>query len=326
MRAAIPPPDEARADWAIAADFARRLELRLRPGRPTLFPYANPSGIFAEHAATTRGRDLDITGLSYARLEQQGPQQWPCPENAAAGRARLYTDHVFATPDGRARFAAVRYAPVAEDVDARFPFRLTTARLRDQWHGMSRTGTVASLCAHAPEPALEMNPADIARRGFVAGDLVRIESRRGSVIVPLSMSNDVRAGRACLPMHWGSAALAGRNGEGINAVTAKAFCPTSKQPELKHAAVRVVHAALRWQVVAFGFAANASSLAAMRDAARHTAASFDYASVVLIGAERGALLVRAAAVAPRSDIRARWARRGALRRSDARGRAPRSSR
>ena len=166
----------------------------MRPGRPTLFPYATPAAIFAEHAETTRGRDLDITGLSHARLDAIGPQQWPCREGDAQGRARLYTDHRFATADGRAQFAAVTYVPVAERVDARFPFRLNTGRLRDQWHGMSRTGTLATLFAHAPEPAVELNPADLARRGLAAGDLVRVESRRGNVVMPVVAVAERQAG------------------------------------------------------------------------------------------------------------------------------------
>ena len=105
-------PGEARADWRIAADFAQRLEMRLQPSYlariGTLFPYDAAAEIFAEHAATTRGRDLDITGLSHAVLDAHGPQQWPFAAGAGQGTARLYTDGVFPTADGRARFAAVR--------------------------------------------------------------------------------------------------------------------------------------------------------------------------------------------------------------------------
>ena len=101
----VPPPGETRHDWRIAVDFAHRLGERLgHDGVSRLFPYDNPESIFAEHRESTRGRDLDITGLSYALLESAGPQQWPYPEGAAAGRQRLYTDGVFATADGRARF------------------------------------------------------------------------------------------------------------------------------------------------------------------------------------------------------------------------------
>ncbi|MCP5940065.1 hypothetical protein NL351_29565, partial [Klebsiella pneumoniae] len=77
-------PGEALHDWEIATQFARRLEIALqqianRPHRATLFSYASPESIWNEHRETTRGRDLDITGLSYRILEEQGPQQWPYP-------------------------------------------------------------------------------------------------------------------------------------------------------------------------------------------------------------------------------------------------------
>ena len=97
-------------------------------------------------------------------LEQRGPQQWPMPEGATPGRARLYDDGGFRTPDGRARFVATPYRPVAEPRDARYPFALNTGRLRDQWHGMSRTGTLGRLFGHVPEPALQVHPQDLARR------------------------------------------------------------------------------------------------------------------------------------------------------------------
>src|SRR5207237_605297 len=103
------------------------------------------------------------------------------------------------------------------------------------------------------EPAVELHPADLARRDLREGDLVVIESRRGKVIVPVSASTAVKPGMASLPMHWGGNVLAGRDGCGINAVSGKATCPISHQPELKHAAVRISRCALPWQVVAFGY-------------------------------------------------------------------------
>jgi len=301
VRAALPPPGEARADWAIAVDVAHRLEARLRPGSPTLFPFASPAAVFAEHVATTRGRDLDIGGLTHARLDADGPRQWPCPAASSQGTARLYTDRRFATDDGRARFAAVRYVPVAERVDARYPFRLNTGRLRDQWHGMSRTGAVAALCAHAESPALEMHPADLGRRGLAAGELVRVESRRGHVVVPVAASEAVQPGAVFLPMHWGSATLAGRGSAGINAVTASATCPSSKQPELKHAAVRVAKAGLPWPLVAIGVPQRADDLLLLRERARQWAATCDFASVVVLDGPRPGVLLRAAHAGPLGD-------------------------
>ncbi|MCB2027770.1 MAG: molybdopterin-dependent oxidoreductase, partial [Rhodoferax sp.] len=97
VRAAVDAPGQARRDWEIVVDLARRLEARLphRAGRPTLFPYTDAESVWNEHRASTRGRDLDITGMSYALLEQAGPQQWPMPAGTTQGRARLYTDGRF---------------------------------------------------------------------------------------------------------------------------------------------------------------------------------------------------------------------------------------
>ena len=92
----------------------QRLEARLGTRRAdgrSLFEFDGPESIWNEHRESTRGRDLDITGLSYHTLEQDGPQQWPFPADARQGRARLYTDGRFATPDGRARFAALPWQP-----------------------------------------------------------------------------------------------------------------------------------------------------------------------------------------------------------------------
>src|SRR5690606_4089230 len=155
VRAAVPAAGQARHDWAIFTDIGRRLEQRLsqhtaryRPGVTTLFPYDTPESVWNEHRESTRGRDLDITGLSYEMLHPRGPQQWPVPEGAIEGRAGLYEVSRFPTADGRARFAAMPYVPVSEARDAPFPFSLNTGRLRDQWHGMGRTGTLGRVSGH----------------------------------------------------------------------------------------------------------------------------------------------------------------------------------
>ena len=178
VRRAVPAVGEARDDWRIAADFARALEARMRPGAPSLFPYEDAESVWNEHRESTRGRDLDITGLSYPTLNA-GAQQWPCPSGATQGKPRLYEDGNFPTPDGRARFADTAYVPLAEPRDVRHPFSLNTGRLRDQWHGMSRTGTIGRLFGHVPEPQIDMHAQDMARLKLVDGDLVQVTSKRG---------------------------------------------------------------------------------------------------------------------------------------------------
>ena len=329
VRAAVPPPGEARHDWQIAVDFARRL--RLPPSAPgrgpgwgcssaELFPYATPESIWLEHRETTRGRDLDITGLSYATLEQ-APQQWPFPASAQSGRARLYEDGVFATPDGKARFAAVRYQPVAEPREARYPFSLTTGRLRDQWHGMSRSGTLGRLFGHVPEPAVQLHPQELARLHLADGDLVHVTSRRGSIVLPAQASGALRPAQAFIAMHWGSEFVSGLSSTGaplagVNALTTSAYCPASKQPELKHAAVKILKAELPWTLLAAAWLPRDEVLA-RREALKALMALFPFASCVPFSSnapleqagtrERQGLLFRAAAYeAPPEHVLARF--------------------
>ena len=315
VRPAVAAPGEAREDWAIATDFALRLEQRLRGGRaasPSLFPYPNAESVWNEHRESTRGRDLDITGLSYAKLEV-APALWPFPEGASVARERLYEDGVFATADGRARFVDPPYVPPAEVRDARFPFALNTGRLRDQWHGMSRTGSIGRLFGHVPEPVVDMNVEDMARLGLVDGDLVSVASRRGRIVIPAQKSSAQSPAQVFIAMHWGEEVLSGRaaphDGEtldtgerlaGINTLTQPKFCPLSKQPELKQSAVKVAKAQLPWRLLALAWLPDDGVLAA-REALRPFMRDFAFASCVPFGRERTGVLLRAAAAAPPDD-------------------------
>ena len=272
VRAAVPPPGEARPDWKIAADFALRLGTML--GRKTFFGYESPEHIFNEHRESTRGRDLDITGLSYSLLEREGPQQWPYPEGAKTGRTRLYADGAFPTPSGRARFVATDYTPPMEALDAEYPLRLTTGRLRDQWHSMTRTGLVARLFSHSPEPEVALAPITLSTLGIRDGDLVRVRTRRGGMVLKARASDEMRPGDAFVAMHWGGRFV---SGAGTNALTLPATDPYSKQPELKHAAVRIEPIAARW---CGSFTARATP--ELQRAASARLPSFDYAALSLV--------------------------------------------
>ncbi|WP_066704833.1 nitrate reductase [Curvibacter delicatus] len=316
VRAAVPAPGQARHDWQIVVDFARRLQARGIGPRNELFAYATPESVWNEHRASTRGRDLDITGLSYTLLEA-APQQWPCPADTAQGhktngnatalpalgrqlgKARLYEDGVFPTPDGRARFANTVYREVAEPRESRYPFSLTTGRLRDHWHGMSRTGTLGRLFGHVAEPSVQMNAQDMTRRGLAEGDLVHVTSKRGSIVVPLQASAEVAAGQAFMAMHWGPEYLSGQSSTGqplagVNALTTSAFCPDAKQPELKHAAVKILKAELPWTLLAMAWLPADSALRT-REALRRLMLRFPFASCVPFGRDRTGVLLRAAA-------------------------------
>ena len=313
---AIKAPGETRHDWSIVVDFAQRLE-KLLPARPaTLFPYPTPESVWTEHRESTRGRDLDITGLSYAMLEQSGPQQWPLPEGATTGKVRLYEDGIFPTADGRAKFVNTVYKGVSEPRESRYPFSLTTGRLRDQWHGMSRTGTLGRLFGHVAEPAIQMNPQDMARRLLKEGDLVQVTSKRGSVVVPLQASNEVGMSQAFMAMHWGEEYLSGCSSTGqplagVNALTTSAYCPSSKQPELKHAAVKILKCELPWSMLGVAWLPVEQMLGA-REALQQLMRRFPFAACVPFSSnvalsdqaqERSGVLFRAAGHdAPPDDV------------------------
>jgi assimilatory nitrate reductase catalytic subunit len=300
VRPAVAAPGEARHDSRIVVDVARRLEALLPPRRAdgaALFGFDTPESLWNEHRESTRGRDLDITGLSYAMLERDGPQQWPLREGEATGAKRLYANGQFATADGRARFAAVAARPLAEKRDAPYPFSLNTGRLRDHWHGLSRTGTLGRLYGHASEPTVDMHPSDLARLRLASGDLVQVKSRRGTLVLPVSSSASVAPAQTFIAMHWGDEVLGGRHRGGINALTSPAFCPQSKQPELKHAAVKITPAALPWQLVARAW--MPADVALQRRAELLAECSeLDYAVCMPFGREPGATGVWLRAAAP----------------------------
>lgn len=287
VRSAVPAPGEARPDWAITSDFARRLETLLRPGQPSLFDFTDNQQLFDEYKQLTRGRDLDYSGLSYAILDERGPQQWPFPHSTSPGTPRLYADGHFATANGRAKFLAEPYMAAQEQREVHFPLTLNTGRLRDQWHGMSRTGTAARLFGHVEEAVLGLHPDELRARHLLNGDLVKIDSRRGSLVVPVEADEAVRVGQAYLPMHWGDRFL---KGLGTNVLTQPAFDPLSKQPELKQAAIEVSDARLPWQF----FALVEGDVQQRFSALRPLFEPFAFASLTLTGRERPALQIRAA--------------------------------
>ena len=311
VRAAVPAAGQARHDWQIATDFAQRLQsLLAKPDVPVLFPYTTPEAIWNEHRESTRGRDLDITRMSYALLEA-APQQWPMRAGRQQGLARLYEDGVFPTPDGKAHFVATAYQPVAEPRSARYPFSLTTGRLRDQWHGMSRTGTLGRLFGHASEPALTLNPQDMTRLQLQAGDLVHVTSTRASITLPVQPGPEVALNQAFMAMHWGEEFLSGtsatgRHLAGVNALTTPAYCPDSKQPEFKHSAVKILKADLPWNLLAVAWLPEATRLA-VQTQLQALMGEFAFASCVPFSSgasgpqERSGLQLRAAHHEPVAD-------------------------
>jgi len=247
QRPFMPMPGEARADWRIICDVAKRM------GFGHAFDYADPAAIFCEHAALScfenQGDRLFDIGAC-ARLDDAGyenfaPRLWP-QSNDGKAVDRLFADGCFPTPDKRARFVPVRQEDVAHAVDAAYPIALNTGRLRDQWHTMTRTGQVPCLMANAPEPVVEINPRDAAANHLVDGDLAHLSTRHGFARAKVKVTDAQRPGQAFLPMHW-SGLFAGNAGAG--SLASPVTDPYSGQPELKHVPICITREVKAWEGV-----------------------------------------------------------------------------
>ncbi|HEV7276068.1 MAG TPA: molybdopterin-dependent oxidoreductase [Devosiaceae bacterium] len=241
QRPFLPLPGEARPDWWIVTQVARRM------GFGTAFPYRSPAEIFAEHAALTAfenggNRDFDLSGLRGADYDTLPSTQWPVRE---APQARMFGDGRFFTEDGRARFVAVTPPPPL--LPAPGMLTLNTGRVRDHWHTMTRTGKAARLSAHMAEPFAELHPDDAAALGVRCAMLVRLENRHGSAVVRALISDRQQRGSVFVPMHWtGQFASSGR----VDALVRAQTDPQSGQPALKMAEVSVEPVTMGW----YGFA------------------------------------------------------------------------
>ena len=226
----VEPPGEALPDWKIIALAAGAL------GFGPHFMYESAEDIFVEFAALTAGTLCDISGASYNRLQREGPLQWPCANSRDPGKARLYEDRRFPAADGKASLIAVEHAPPVERPDDDYPLILTTGRIKQHWHTMTRTGKNAALRRKAPDPILEINRADARRYQIQDADFVEVISRRGKVMAQARVTDEIMLGTCFLPFHWG-------RDQGFfkaaNNLTISARDPLSRQPELKACAVRV---------------------------------------------------------------------------------------
>src|SRR5882757_6120446 len=245
QRPFLPPPGEARQDWWIIAEVARRL------GHGEAFAWTGVADIFREHARLSAfenegRRDFDIgacADIDDKAYDSLKPFVWPAAKDAPSTRTRFFAEGGFFHSDGRARLIATAareplYAPSGD-----WPIRLNTGRVRDQWHTMTRTAKSPRLAGHRPEPTIDLNAIDAAQRGLQDGDIAEVTSTWGRAVLRVHTSTALRQGEAFAPMHWtAQLSRAGR----INAAVNPAVDPISGQPELKHTPVEIRRLAVQW--------------------------------------------------------------------------------
>jgi assimilatory nitrate reductase catalytic subunit len=225
-RQAVQPPGEAWQDWKIVCALADRL------GAGDKFRFETPREIFEEIRVASRGGISDYYGITYERIDREFGVFWPCPSPEHPGTPRLYEDGRFGHPDGRARFQPVEWRPAAEEPDAEYPIILTTGRVVSQYLSGTQTRRIGGLVAQYPQPRCEIHPKLAATLGIADGDFVRVESRRGHIVVRAQVVKTIRPDTVFVPYHWPLDRSA-------NNCTIRAIDPVSNIPEFKICAVRL---------------------------------------------------------------------------------------
>jgi len=270
---AVDPPGEAKPDLEIFLDYARRMDFRDKDGQP-LIKWHDAETTFEAWKECSRGRPSDYTGITYDRLRGGSGIQWPCNDEYPEGRERLYTDAVFNTqtdycewygqdlitgafntemehkamsPDGRAIILPAGYLPPHEEPGGDYPYRYINGRTIYHFHTRTKTARAPQLQHAAPDVWLEISPTDAENLGVKEGDMVRVESPRGSMEAKARIS-DIREGIVFAPFHYGyfdTPKEDSPNGppRAANELTITDWDPVSKQPLFKVGAVNVTKVA-----------------------------------------------------------------------------------
>ncbi len=248
VRKALSPPGQARADWEIVSNLARRTIDRLcqdagqhsdSPSRDmdrqiceqanqiiANWTYSHPSDIWEEMRQVTP----DFYGITYERLEREGGVHWPCPSLEHPGSPYLFAESF---PRGRGKFWPVDFGTESELPDDAYPFTLSTGRVLYHWHGGTLT-RASSLNQIWPECTVEMHPNDAARLGLETGNWVEVSSRRGAITARLLVTGRSPESTLFIPFHFAEAAA--------NTLTDQRLDKRAKIPDYKVCAVRVAKA------------------------------------------------------------------------------------
>jgi assimilatory nitrate reductase catalytic subunit len=245
QRTFLPLPAEAKPDWWIISEVAKRM------GFTRGFDYDSAQEIFDEHARLSgadndgsRGFDISgLAGLTRTAYDDLEPVQWPLTRRGHPGVSRLFEDGRFWHADGKAQFIPTATRAPAYTSDEEFPLVLNTGRIRDQWHTMTRTGRAPRLSEHLPEPFVDLHAQDALLAGIGAGELARVQTRSGSMVARVRASGEIARGTAFAPIHWNST-----NGSDarVGALISPVVDPLSGEPEFKHTPARIEPFVVDW--------------------------------------------------------------------------------
>jgi assimilatory nitrate reductase catalytic subunit len=237
QRSFLPAPGEARPDWWMMCEVAKRL------GFGAAFDFKSAADIFREHAGLSAfenngSRDFDIGGLTEVTDEGYDalkPVLWPLRDGDAP-QERFFADGRFYANDRKARFIAPEVPSLKTETSAGRPLRLNTGRIRDQWHTMTRSGLSPRLGSHLPEPFVEIHGDDASRFGVDDDSFARVITDYGQCILKVVVSERQQRGMLFAPIHWSEANTSGAR---VGALVAPFTDPYSGQPESKSTPVSI---------------------------------------------------------------------------------------
>lgn len=222
----VDPPGEARVDWTIICDLARRL------GQNERFEYGASREIFDELRQASKGGVADYYGITYEKIDKHMGIPWPCPTLDHPGTPRLFESGKFFHKDGKARFVLTPYRESGDPVDNDFPVYLTTGRVVSQYLSGTQTRRIGALVDMYPEPKLEIHPRLAKSHGIADGDWVHVTTRRGDATFQAMVVKTIRPDTVFVPYHWAGP-------KSINQLTHRTIDPRSKIPEYKVSACRI---------------------------------------------------------------------------------------
>jgi formate dehydrogenase major subunit len=217
-RKALPLPGEAKPDWWLIQEIARRI------GLP--WNYQHPRDVYTEMASLMPSLD----NISWDRVERESSVTYPADAPDQPGHDVVF-DKGFPRPGGFGKLVAAKLTPPDERPDAEFPFILTTGRQLEHWHTGAMTRRATTLDALEPGAVANLSRGTIAKLGIKPGDMVRVTTRRGTIELAARQDDAVPDGVVFIPFAFVEAAA--------NLLTNPALDPFGKIPEFKYCAAKV---------------------------------------------------------------------------------------